>query len=426
MKKFYARNKKLASALVIFALVFMMAGAFALFQTTLDVRGRVNMYIPTVDAIIADLTPVAVPFYELADVVHGGAVTHRLLGPADTFNPSVSGPFSAGSRFDNRVFLPTAWDEGNDEGSLGGVGSWLEVDSGIAPPHRTTAFVPAALIALNENQTIYQGFVSAAPEVVQFAQRIAWWAWAHQGSGVDTAIAGSNFARPTADNVRLGNIITPTNFETLYLNLTFDAFEQFYIFDLELANIGVIPLQIYEVDVVRLGGMSSELPWEVPGAELPVPAAPEVEIFVDALQRLHPAFEDSTTDDYVLDGLLGFVNITVDMEDAWDTTAAGGTGAAIIPPVTGVLGANTVDIGLRFCVNFDNWNWFLRGVDVWGGEAIGADPADWADMSEDEQIAAVTAFTFNNALSGLFRITYTVVPYTDVNVVRPPAGVIGW
>lgn len=53
MRKF--RNKKFATIIIAFLLVFLVAGGFASFRRTITLNGRVNMFAPLVDIIWADV-----------------------------------------------------------------------------------------------------------------------------------------------------------------------------------------------------------------------------------------------------------------------------------------------------------------------------------------------------------------------------------
>lgn len=67
MRKF--KNKKLITTILAFVMVFVMAGAFASsFQALLNINARVNMYAPTVDAIIAEFANTGAPTGVVAGV----------------------------------------------------------------------------------------------------------------------------------------------------------------------------------------------------------------------------------------------------------------------------------------------------------------------------------------------------------------------
>lgn len=404
MRKF--RNKKLATVVVVFLLVFVMAGAFAAFQTILDVRGRVNLFAPTVDAIIANITPLAAPL---------GTEDAALLNADDPdeihdTNAAVRGPWLAviygNQRFVDRVFLPTVFE---------------------------TAAVTAAqgLANLNDNQTLW-GHLGAAGRYGANAlemQRVAWWAWGHQGAGDDTYVDNAPFMRPTMAYVEAGAIANPQSFETLYLDLTFDNFAQFYLFELELANVGVVALEIEEVTIERVDDPETATPiWQIEEAPADSPHT-FAERFMLNDGTMHPRWYYLAEE--IEDGFAGLVNITVDMDADWVVgptafQAAPAIPEAIIWPVNHANG-NLVSVGLRFCVTLENWMNFIYewdapawdDSDAWGYDVVGGFNATDAD----DALVELLEYLVLNALSGTFRIAYTVVPFADDDAVRAPAGV---
>lgn len=419
MRRF--KNKKLATTLVVFLLVFIMAGAFAAFQTILDVRGRVNMYAPTVDAIISDLVPFAAPLGQGTDPGNLSNVADPHSVHDD--NAAVRGPWLytiySDARFNNRVFAPTIF-----------------TDAGLTAAQ--------GLAALNTSQTVWGHLGTGARYGVNDAeqQSVAWWAWGHQYAGADTAIDNAPFMAPDATRVTAGTIVNPSAFETLYLNLTFDNFAQFYVLELELANVGVVALEIDEVEIERVDDPTAVLldpAWVIEGSGIPhsFPVRPMLQ---DG--EIHPLWALIASD--LEDGLAGMFNMTVEIQPTWLPAGSrhaleGNTGAAvgypIIWPVGHTLG-NRASVGLRFCVALSNWETF---IDAWDSPAWNDGWADdivqhwdggaWVDgwpvgTTADDAIEALLDFLLSNALSGTFRIAYTVVPF-DAGVARAPAGVVG-
>jgi hypothetical protein len=516
MRKF--KNKKLATAGVIFLLVFIMAGAFAMFQTILDVRGRVNMYAPTVDAIISNLTPVAAPLGLLADVAdpdnyHDSNAEVR--GPWLATAPSDGGQTV---RFSGRQFFEVPW-----TGNIAGVGTIRdEID-------RYQSL--AGVINLPGTHPWVSGVAATALAQRDSARRVAWWAWGHDVvNSQDTHVEGA-YVRPAEDRVATAAITEPSLFETLYLNLSFDNFAQFYYFNLELANVGVVPLELVDIEIERVDDPENASPaWEIGAQQMleddaaialmhpawaglftagsPVGAlnfAMEGQTFnvspytACAYVCLHTGCGTTTgtclnvcanvggcmhthiggcgadtangdpclnecadctevcdhdpmecgcgalSEFYTVDsmeGLLGLVNISVDVDPTNALATSGfdaGTGRVVIPVRDSAPagGGNTIDVGLRFCVALENWevliaNWEFWGIDLldafgtaapgtygdWDAYAAGTGAAD-----NQEVLDAILTTIFDLALSGTFRISYTVAPSVDTSVNRPPTGV---
>lgn len=418
MRRF--KNKKLATTLVVFLLVFIMAGAFAAFQTILDVRGRVNMYAPTVDAIISNLTPIAAPLGLLNDVADPQA-----LPGAPTANAEVRGPWLAlapsayqSMRFEDRNFFEVPWY--------------------TADPSLEEEITPAQSLSGLTNLPPAHPWVSAVAGTAgtqrDQARQVAWWAWGHdRDDSADTHVPYP-FVRPARPRVDAASIVDPSLFETLYLNLTFDNFSQFYYFHLELANVGVVPLEVDEVVITRVNNPAAATPaWDI---ETYPAIAADIEMLRDAAATgvMHPIWATmagSTIAGYTVadaDGLMGLFNVLVDMDPSGHGAVSGWVGgttnAAIIPVRTADVTnrANTIDVGLRFCVALENWEVFLDGYETWGPAIVvgfGGAPG----LSGDALTAALLDILLDHALSGTFRIEYTVVPFEDVAVGRPPTGV---
>jgi len=431
MRKF--RNKKLASALVVFLLVFIMAGAFAMFQTILDIRGRVNMYAPTVDAIISNLTPIAAPLGLLNEVPDPNGVhtdgNAELRGPwlADALTPIGVGT----DRFNDRVFFDVPW--------AGHAGGHLE----ITQRQSLAGTVNLANVAGGW----VSGTAATAASQRLIARNAAWWAWGHNGGiGENTEVDDLPFMMPAISRVALATITEPGAFETLYLNLSFDNFAQFYAFNLELANVGVVPLEVVDVTITRVDDPTAEDPaWEVAEND------PHVAALTEMLQAgtMHPAWEGilgatgmagqtfnvSGGNTYTVDdaaGMMGLVNVTVDMENPYAGGVSGYdvTDNIVIIPIrdSGALGGgNTIDIGLRFCVALENWDVFLDGWEIWGDAVVGLFGGT-TGLTGQELLDELLDILFDNALSGTYQIEYTVVPYADPNMQRHNTGVLpaGW
>jgi len=488
MRKF--RNKKLASALVLFLLVFIMAGAFAAFQAILDVRGRVNMYAPSVDAIIANLHPIAAPLGMMSEIDdpygYHNMISDGLGGlvPAGR-QPEVGGRWlgmgtGAGirtPRYNQRQFLPVPWSTS------------------------TPAILPGTQLFLDDEQTIGANLANTPELATDWAntwlatlgpdrrlesRHAAWWAWGHGGSTGNTAVAGVPFGRPGDTQVRTAVITEPTDFQTLYLNLSFDNFDQFYYFNLELANVGVVPLEVENVRIERVPnaavGVAATGPWDIDGTLPTNPALNALTLMLrDNIAQgiMHPewinliegatvTFPDTTTYDIAqADGRLGLLDVLVDLDPAelapGQTNRYGEAPAAndrVLLPVTDLTaGSNTAAIGLHFGVVLENWNVFIDNFTVWGPgvidgfnanytaphaaivtapELVSGTPNTWAVWAADTDIAlaladstspeyealakAVQDSTFNHALSGTFRISYTVVPLAPTGT-RPAGGV---
>lgn len=430
MRKF--RNKKLASLLVVFLLVFILSGAFALFQTILDVRGRVNMYAPTIDAIIANLTPVNAPvgWNMTLNEQTGLSVVPDPHGVHTGNNPLVGGPWRGSldvpvanrtTRFDDRVFLPSLGENISD---------------------------PAAFANFNERQTVdgVTRLISVAGAVpsCEDQRAIASWAWSWQSTttdSVDDVLEGVNGGyeglRPNPNRVVTGTITNPADFRRLYLDLTFDNFSQFYVFELDLANVGAIDLEVDEIRIERV--LDTTLPFTAPAV-----GAPEWSP-LDAFRWIggsapyhveHPRWQELSAT--IEAGLAQLFNITVDTRTAQSSSNDGilleaplpgnaGSGAATGQgAITNMRNANNTEyVVLRFCVALENWNAFLAGWDRddllatfaqgpfraegWGADIVGGFPPEVE--SWEDALDYLLDYLFNNALSSTFRISYTVIPY---------------
>lgn len=426
MRKF--KNKKLASLLVVFLLVFVMSGAFALFQTILDVRGRVNMFAPAIDAIIANVTPVAAPlgFHALDSAPGGLAVVLDPHGVHDS-NPPVGGPWMDGitARYNARVF-----------GSS--LGEHIPAVTG------GTQFDAWQTLAAMTNREISPAAAQITPTAAMRA--VSSWAWSYQtatAGSPDSVLPGADdYLRPNPNRVVVGNIANPADFRRVYLDLTFDNFNQFYVFEVDLANVGNIDLEVTEIEITRVIDDSGD-----PAPTLPADASPLSNFrFLDDGTE-HPRWAELST--AINNGLAGLFNITVDAShiflaaDSADRTSSNGNILLQTPDPTATTTAgpwdtqayiddmraarNTEFVTLRFCVALQNWHNFLEDWDVaawasgWGSEVVDGFPAEVTD--EVEALEYLLNYLFNNALTSTFRITYTVVPYQYAGFPRLDTGV---
>lgn len=178
MRKF--KNKKLFMSIVAFVMVFVMAGAFASFQALLDINARVNMYAPTVDAIISTFSNTVQP------------LPHGVPGAVDNPQFRAGGP---GTRFPDRqiMALPPA--------------DWATVGAGSA------------------------------------------WAFRWANPGMAAGGAGGVGSAPDSGFVQAGTIPNVQDYQTVYVVVNFDNFEQTYEFNFRLANVGVVPLTVTDYDI---------------------------------------------------------------------------------------------------------------------------------------------------------------------------------
>lgn len=186
MRKF--RNKKLVTVVVAFLMVFVMAGAFASFQALLRINARVNLYSPTVDAVIAEF-----------------AVTEQPLGMAANGMPVFR---TTGTRFPNRL-VPALATMFPDAGEALG--------AGLVHVENAWAFM-----------------------------------WSNPFTGVpvgDVAIGGIAGNAPVVMSTQTGALPNPADFQSVYVVVNFDNFVQAYEFTYRLANVGLVPLRVDAVSV---------------------------------------------------------------------------------------------------------------------------------------------------------------------------------
>lgn len=197
MRKF--KNKKKFTIIVAFLMVFVMAGAFASFQALLEIRARVNLYTPTVDAVFASFS--LAPRYMDGTTVRGAwagapfnipAVAARAAAPG-TLPTSVT---TIGAQMATAMSAPSAPTDDFD----GGTGAW----------------------SFN---------------------------WGATGRAFPT-IAGLNEGTLA---------LPPRDYQTIYLQVAFDNFGQSVEFDFSLGNVGPVPLEIETVVIepVAVAGLAA-------------------------------------------------------------------------------------------------------------------------------------------------------------------------
>lgn len=187
MRKF--KNKKLVTVVVAFLMVFVMAGAFASFQALLRINARVNLYSPTVDAVIATF--------------------------ANTAQPTGTGAGGNGQ--------PVFRNQGNPR-----------FPTRIAPQLALEFDDPGAAVGQNllhlENAWAFK--------------------WSNPFTGVSAPGVGTVLgAPPVPMAVETGAIANPADFQSVYVVVNFDNFIQTYEFTYRLANVGLVPLEVENVSV---------------------------------------------------------------------------------------------------------------------------------------------------------------------------------
>lgn len=196
MKKF--KNKKLLTIILAFVMVLVAAGAFASFQALLRINARVNLYSPTVDAVIAEFSNTLQPL----GVATNGMPVFRAVS----------------ARFPDREFF-------NVLEALGAEAL------GAGRAHAENAW----------------GFTWSNPVSGTMAS-----------AGAVGGIAGNP---PTVASVQTGAVANPRDFQSVYMIINFDNFVQAYEFEFRLANVGLVDQQITAISVDMVEDPSDDDFW---------------------------------------------------------------------------------------------------------------------------------------------------------------------
>lgn len=255
MKRF--KNKKLATVIIAFLMVFVVAGGFAALQRAIYLNARVNLYAPMVELVWASTT-----VGETSD-------DHPLAWEPG----AVAWPLPTGTRI-----------------GIGHPGIFrYAVRSADWPvPHPDSLTAPIQFVGRHVDY------------------RSAWWRLDH--AGTDQTTAGKF---PSLANINNRDVRQPREYTDLELNMIFDNFNQQYTFTVTMGNPGDIPLITLTPEVI-----SSFLEGAIPSFPAPVnivdPANPTVDELEAVSQRndfiaanIGPiAARAIVGDDTVIDGIV--------------------------------------------------------------------------------------------------------------------------
>lgn len=191
MRKF--KNKKLATLIIAFLMVFVMAGAFAAFQRLLLLNARVNLFAPMVEIVWME-----VELYEGPD----------LFSPTNPQGIGIGGQTGGGL---DRFF--------------GRAANWP------APP------APAIL------QSYFESHITGA---AAGANAHAWWLLAHTGTGQHTTTGQF----PDEAHIEDQTLGEPMEYIELMLGMVFDNVDQEYTFRVRMGNPSTVYLYTTDVNVV--------------------------------------------------------------------------------------------------------------------------------------------------------------------------------
>lgn len=210
MKRF--KNKKLATLIIAFLMVFVLAGAFAAFQRVLLLDARVNLFAPMVEIVWQDVELYAGPPMWSED------------------NPLGIGVPSAADRFEART-----WPAVPPQVFARGTGTVL-------------GHGPIDYFVTHSDETVY---------ALRIAEAHAWWHLSHPATDQHPR-AGM---LPVDDHIEDMTLAAPIDYIYLSLGMVFDNVDQEYVFQVTMGNPSTVPL-ITQAPILR-GYWVDESDWEI-------------------------------------------------------------------------------------------------------------------------------------------------------------------
>lgn len=208
MRKF--RNRRLASVLVAFLLVFVLAGAFAATQWYLDINARVNMFSPAIDIVWLEVEITDTP--PLWDA----------LNDPDTALTGIGIPAGAGG---NAMFNARM------------VGWPQPVIDQLNWPTNAGGSIPARGVVV---ETLY----AATGNVIAQGFPIA---WAYTGATMAATRVPGEF--PDDTEVEEMTLAESEHYILLNIGMVFDNVDQRYTFEVTAANPSPVPVHISSIEV---------------------------------------------------------------------------------------------------------------------------------------------------------------------------------